>query len=145
MLQCGPSSSKMSPLHVATLEGHTDVVHELLARGAAVNTVDIGQQRSPLHFACCRVENLAVARLLLQHRASIRSTDVDGRTPLHVAARWGAVETCRLLLSHRAEVDAVDEYGATPLLEACSSAYSDSGGFGYIDSPEVAAACVEVV
>ena len=44
-----------------------------------------------------------------------RARDDQERTPLHYAAREGAVEMGMLLLTHRAEVDAQDHDGESPL------------------------------
>jgi hypothetical protein len=47
----------------------------------------------------------------------------DGRTPLHVAAKWGHKEVVELLLGAGAAVDAVDKVGSAPVI-GCMRAHA---------------------
>ena len=47
--------------------------------------------------------------------APVTTTDRLGRTPLHLAARFGRVEAARALASSDRDIGAADRYGATPL------------------------------
>jgi ankyrin repeat protein len=46
----------------------------------------------------------------------------DGRTPLHVAASSGGIDTTRFLLDQKADVNAKDSMGWTPLMIAGQTA-----------------------
>ena len=52
---------------------------------------------------------------LLKCGADPMAKDSGGRTPLHVAAKWGRVEFMRELLICGAKVNDVDNSGQTPL------------------------------
>ena len=60
----------------------------------------------------------AIIDLFLAHGAKISDTDLDGNTPLHLAARClGQVGAVRFLLSRGADTNAENSKGNTPLHE----------------------------
>ena len=67
-------------------------------------------------------EDVAAARTLLQNRADVDGTAVDGTTPLHWAVHTENTELVDLLIGAKANVRAADRYGVTPLYLACSLA-----------------------
>ena len=91
-----------SPLMMAALKGHLDLVRKLIARDADVNKPGW----SPLHYAATN-GHLAIVRMLLDHHAYIDAESPNGTTPLMMAAHYGTPETVKLLL----------EAGADPLLK----------------------------
>ncbi|MBR4599540.1 MAG: ankyrin repeat domain-containing protein, partial [Treponema sp.] len=76
-----------TPLHIATIDGHTGIVDYILKENTAVRIVDI-----------------------------LAAQDISGTTPLHEAVRYGRVDIARLLLSAGAKVNAMDSIGKTPIL-----------------------------
>ena len=76
-----------TPLHIATIDGHTGVVDYILNEQTSVRTVDL-----------------------------LGAQDISGATALHEAVRYGRVDIARLLLSHGANVNAMDSIGKTPIL-----------------------------
>ncbi len=50
--------------------------------------------------------------------ANINGPNIDGQTPLHVAAAKGRLVVVKLLLKHNADIDAKDSNGRTPLYGA---------------------------
>ena len=69
------STSLMS----ACVEGHLEVVRELLVRGAHVNAAQTSDGWTSL-MSACKAGHLEVARLLLAHHANRASVSFLGRT-----------------------------------------------------------------
>jgi uncharacterized protein len=67
-------------------------------------------------------EDIAATQTLLQNRADVNGTAVDGTTPLHWAVHTENTELVDLLIGAKANVRAADRYGVTPLYLACSLA-----------------------
>jgi ankyrin repeat protein len=65
-------------------------------------------------------EDIAATQTLLQNRADVNGTAVDGTTPLHWAVHTENTELVDLLIGAKANVRAADRYGVTPLYLACS-------------------------
>ena len=58
---------------------------------------------------------LRMVRLLLRANTNINTTDADGRTPLHLAAKSGRIRIVKLLVENGANIHAKDNHGQTPL------------------------------
>lgn len=76
-----------TPLHIATIDGHTGVVDYIINERTSVRTADI-----------------------------LSAQDISGATALHEAVRYGRVDIARLLLANGANVNATDSIGKTPIL-----------------------------
>lgn len=76
-----------TPLHIATILGHTGVVDYILNQKTSLRLSDI-----------------------------LGAQDISGATPLHEAVRYGKVDIARLLLAKGAKVDALDSIGKSPML-----------------------------
>ncbi|WP_407428861.1 ankyrin repeat domain-containing protein [Treponema sp.] len=76
-----------TPLHIATIDGHTGIVDYILNDKTSVRTVDI-----------------------------LAAQDISGATPLHEAVRYGRVDIAHLLLTNGANINALDSLGKTPML-----------------------------
>lgn len=104
-----------TPLHYAAAEGHTEVVLRLLAHGVSANLVD-AQGATPLILAARRGHSATVAVLVVDGRATLNATTMEGDTALHAAAGTsadGASAAVRLLLRNGADVDARNAFGST--------------------------------
>ena len=88
-------TSCITPLHFATLNGHTTIVEYLLTEGAEINVKD-NRGRTPLHFAAGYGHPTTVEHLLTKG-AEINVKDSMGMTPLHWAAHKGREDVVALL------------------------------------------------
>jgi uncharacterized protein len=87
-----------SPLMMAALKGHTDLVRRLIARGGDVNKTGW----TPLHYAATG-GHLPIMELLLEHHAYIDAESPNKTTPLMMAAHYGTLPSVKLLLDAGAD------------------------------------------
>lgn len=106
-------------LMTAARTGDAEVVTALLARGADANAREKSYGQTALMWAVSN-KNLEATRILMDHGADIaaHSSTGAGFTPLHFAAREGALEIARLLLAKGANLNATATNGSSPLLVA---------------------------
>jgi ankyrin repeat protein len=105
-------SAGRTPLHWASAfpAGATAV---FLERGAKPDLRDnLGQ--TPLHRAA-RLNNVAVAKLLLAAKADPNAADSTGASPVHLAAMLPDAEMLTLLLKSGGNPKLTDDFGYTPL------------------------------
>jgi serine/threonine-protein phosphatase 6 regulatory ankyrin repeat subunit B len=106
--------NRATPLAIAALYGHIEVVTQLLQTKVNINSRD-EKGITPLAFASWKGRDTIVARLLA-HDGDPTLTDVDGWTPLHYASRNGHLAVVRILLEHpEVDVDSRNLKGDTPL------------------------------
>nr|XP_039257501.1 uncharacterized protein LOC120334115 isoform X1 [Styela clava] len=93
-----------TPLHHASLNGHSDIVQLLLDVGASVNTKDKNGSR-PLHLAAWNGKSEIVKILLTNgpNFASVNEQNADKETALHCAAQHGHRESVKILLDNHAD------------------------------------------
>lgn len=105
------------PLHAAALTGNTNIVKELLARGAQVNAKD-NMGNTPLFYAVQNVYNnkeMAEQKiqLLIASGADVNVKNTQGASPLHQAR---TADIAQLLVDAGANLNAKDAQGNTPLM-----------------------------
>lgn len=67
-----------------------------------------------LHLAI-KHDNVAIARILLAHNASMDKRNREGNTPMHACAARGNVDVMKELLNAGANIDVKNKDGCTPL------------------------------
>ncbi|XP_074549221.1 transient receptor potential cation channel subfamily A member 1b [Halichoeres trimaculatus] len=92
----------LTPLHLASKEGHTKVVQLLLRKGALFHSDYKGW--TCLHHAAAAGYTQTMDILLSANLKLLDKIDEDGNTALHVAAKGGHVAAVRLLLNRGADL-----------------------------------------
>ncbi len=90
-----------TPLHVASEEGHTEVVAIFIKHKASLGVRDHAK-RTPLH-AAARTGRLSVVDLLLSNGADFNAKATAGRTPLSLATEQGHTKVAKRLREAGAE------------------------------------------
>ncbi|XP_061081859.1 ankyrin repeat and SOCS box protein 18 [Conger conger] len=108
-------------LHEACENGNTDCAELLLEHGASPS-LPSEDGYTALHL-CRTPQTFRCAKALVRHGARVDvSSEEEGETPLHVAARQGLRQHTQLYLRYGAQVDARSASGETPLGAACGGA-----------------------
>ncbi|XP_023776827.1 ankyrin repeat domain-containing protein 26-like isoform X5 [Cyanistes caeruleus] len=104
---------KQTPLHLACINGHADVVQFLVEKKCKLNPCD-KLNKSPLMKAV-EHQHKDCAAILLEHGANHDHRDVNGNTALHFAVMVSSKSLVELLLEHGADINAKNKFGYTPL------------------------------
>ena len=99
-----------SPLMLASLRGHLDLVRKLINRGADVNKTGW----APLHYAATS-GHVEIMELLLENHAYIDAESPNGTTPLMMAALYGTPASVKLLLDSGADAVLRNQLGMTAI------------------------------
>lgn len=130
---------RLTPLHCAAYEDNLEVVHLLLNAKADTNVATVSDHLciTPLHIAVQRLAQLLatydgsdkqaflsrrlIIKALLTEGAPVDAQDIDGDTPLHLAAQGGSANCVYLLVKHDANVNIENNKKQTPLYCAHSN------------------------
>ncbi|NXO09110.1 ANKR7 protein, partial [Oriolus oriolus] len=105
-----------TPLHLACMNGHADVVQFLVGKKCKLNPCDKFDQ-SPLMKAV-EHQHGGCAAILLEHGASHELRGASGNTTFHFAVMGSSKSLVELLLEYGADIDAKNQFGYTPLILA---------------------------
>ncbi|CAK1356711.1 unnamed protein product [Cercospora beticola] len=120
---------ELSPLAVAIESGDINIVKHLLDLGCNLQA-NCDDRSSPAVSFALREGSQDIAQWLIDQGASATNPDSEGRTPLHYAARAGALSLMRALLRLGADIDAGDKpYLETPLCVAAQYGQVDAMRF----------------
>ncbi|XP_074935898.1 uncharacterized protein LOC142050727 isoform X2 [Phalacrocorax aristotelis] len=117
------NAERQTPLHLACVNGHADVVRFLARKKCQLNSRD-NFKKSPLMKAVEHQHEDCVA-ILLEHGASPNLRDGSGNTALHMAAMLPRKPLAALLLEHNAHIDAQNKLGYTPLTTAITRCHEE--------------------
>nr|XP_027209272.1 serine/threonine-protein phosphatase 6 regulatory ankyrin repeat subunit A-like [Penaeus vannamei] len=105
-----------TPLHYASLAGHTEVVKLLLMKKADVKR-ETPTHHTALHYAALRGDAVLV-KVLILHGADPNAKDERSTTPLHYAALCGHTSVVELLVEERADINIRTDMGLSVLHKA---------------------------
>ncbi|KAK7078619.1 hypothetical protein SK128_002014 [Halocaridina rubra] len=88
-----------TPLHLAALNGHEDIIEYLLAQGAPLE-VPNSNNDTPLHRAAAK-GNVNAFSALVKAKADLSAKNKRGHTPLHLAASEGQLSIVNYVLALR--------------------------------------------
>jgi len=125
LLRAGVSLGKQdvagrTPLHIACAEGNERLVHWILSLPNGMASVSVCDKYgwTPLHAAAARARMNCVEAILARLSADdalmtrqLASTTLSGKTPLHLAARVGAIKIVGSLLANGAPSEQKDANG----------------------------------
>jgi ankyrin repeat protein len=116
----------LTPLFIAALRGHVDVVRLLLERGADSEASD-DQGLTPLHYGVLSSRDEEVVDVLLDWGADANKTGSMGATPLILALGQGKTGAAKRLLRSvgRQGLNAQADNGATAFSGACNLGHTD--------------------
>lgn len=109
----------VTPLQLASLRGHDEIVKYLLGKGANVDLKD--SDGNPVLVG---INKISILKLLLNAGAKVNDTNSFGETPLMLAASFGYKDAVEILLLHGAEVNAKGKDGSTALLYSSKKGYT---------------------
>jgi ankyrin repeat protein len=110
----------VSPLYVASENGHLAIVKTLLHHGSKVH----GYNSSPLYAACAN-GHIDIAKILLLKGVNMNAVHKSHSSPLHVACSKGYIDIAEMLLQEGASVDAPHHGKYSPLYGAASNGYTE--------------------
>ncbi|MFN7038500.1 MAG: ankyrin repeat domain-containing protein [Alphaproteobacteria bacterium] len=85
-------------LHLASYQGHLNIVKILLENNADLEAGAVkSQYERPIHYAA-KNDQTEILEILLEKGAKLNATDINGATPLHLAARQGKINSVRFLI-----------------------------------------------
>jgi ankyrin repeat protein len=118
--------SENTALHLASENGHTNVVTCLLNSGAKINKRRKDTHgRTPLHLAAAN-NHANVVEVLVEYGCDINAVGTAGMTALYRASTRNAINTTRLLLLYGADVHKTDNLlGMTALQSAIVNKNTD--------------------
>lgn len=102
-----------TPLMVAAMMGHVEVVASLVTLGAFLTLDDAGGENDAAYGG-----HHSTAAVLLQHGIPVKSVNNDRNTPLHIASLYGNPAMVDLLVAQGADMKMQDSFADSPLHQA---------------------------
>ncbi|XP_037547488.1 ankyrin-3 [Nematolebias whitei] len=107
----------LNALHLASKEGHVEVVAELIKHGANVDAATKQKGNTALHIASLAGQT-DVVKELVTNGANVNAQSQNGFTPLYMAAQENHMDVVQFLLDNGSSQSIATEDGFTPLAVA---------------------------
>eukprot|EP00357_Protocruzia_adherens_P011431 CAMPEP_0115013506 /NCGR_PEP_ID=MMETSP0216-20121206/25454_1 /TAXON_ID=223996 /ORGANISM="Protocruzia adherens, Strain Boccale" /LENGTH=841 /DNA_ID=CAMNT_0002382929 /DNA_START=885 /DNA_END=3410 /DNA_ORIENTATION=- len=107
------NDKNMTALHLASQNGHVDVVDILLDRDASIDSRE-NHLQTPLHLACMTGSTEA-AKVLIDSGADINALDKNNSTPVHICSAFGYRSILVHMLKKEPDLTTKDSRGKTPI------------------------------
>jgi hypothetical protein len=130
---CEPSPTLDKVLWIVAKNGHTKEVMRCINLNQATRSCKMLQKvmrevkgkygMTQLNYFAWKGMISSVNRMLLMKGIDVESRDVDGNTPLILAAFNGHIEIVEMLLNHGAKIDSMNDVGISSLYAACEKGY----------------------
>jgi len=108
-INLGNTTWKFTPLHLASIFGHYQIVELLVTENADVNKHDI-EGLTALHRAAMK-GHIEVVRYLCENGKGVNTADDNGKTPLYYADNESHNEVVKILYEFGADAQVSDENG----------------------------------
>lgn len=103
----GVDEKGLAPLHLASAQGHLNIVKELLNCGAEVKVKNL-ECLTPLALACSK-GHIDIVEILVEAGSDLESEDLLGNTPLQLACLKGNFELMKYLVSKGSNVNTTNK------------------------------------
>ncbi|XP_075210670.1 transient receptor potential channel pyrexia-like [Lycorma delicatula] len=105
-----------------SIERYENIVNQLVSKGANVNMTNEITKCTPLHYSV-EIGSVTATTILIEKGASISSTEENGETCLHVAAKFGNIDVLCVILMNDCKniINYPDKEGYTPMHRAAFS------------------------
>jgi hypothetical protein len=130
---CEPPPTLDKVLWIVAKNGHTKEVMRCINLNQATRSCKMLQKvmrevkgkygMTQLNYFAWKGMISSVNRMLLMKGIDVESRDVDGNTPLILAAFNGHIEIVEMLLNHGAKIDSMNDVGISSLYAACEKGY----------------------
>ena len=125
IVECLSRSCKdgWTPIHCATVDGHTETVKALIDSTDYPNAPDRNGW-TPIHLAA-KYGYIEIIQSLIGCTNNPNIPDNDGETPIHWAAAYGKTEIVKILLEYTDNPNAPANKGRTPIYHAAEFGYTE--------------------
>ncbi len=106
-----------TPLHIACLNGHTEIAEMLIEKGANIDALTLNEC-TQLHLSC-GAGNIEIVKMLIKKRAKVDVAAQDGCTSLYFACQIGYEKIARILIKGGANTNTIGK-GKYTLLHIAS-------------------------
>ncbi|NSX83863.1 hypothetical protein GOM44_06805, partial [Wolbachia endosymbiont of Atemnus politus] len=112
-------------MFVALAEGNLESLKDCLKKGADIKARSVNLWTT-LHFAA-KGPSLEIIKFVLDHNLGVNVKDINGQSPLHIAAAHGRKNIVRFFVEEMGlYVDDLDNHGKTPLHIAAQNGHKDT-------------------